>query len=182
MQIKIVGFMFLVLAFSSVRAQNLSEIEKKFGTPVKSYSVSENIWMSPEFTDDGQLCMARLYPKKIDATMNYLDSILSLEEVKQVFDNLAPVSVRGQKKEDFSGLTSSGYIFSSGVFYKNVRIDFVSSAFYLDKKQPEKVGELPKVTAAQIVTITWLNQKCVNPSVRYNKSMDARRGSSLHKI
>lgn len=162
MKIRIVGIIFLFLAFSSVQAQTLSEIEKKFGAPVKSYSVNENIWMSPEFTDDGQLCMARLYPKKIDATTNYLNSMLSLWEVKQVFDDLAPVSVRGQRKEDFGMLISGNMVFS-GFTYENVHINFVAPAFSDGKTRTEKVDEFPKVTSAQIVTITWLNRKCANP-------------------
>ena len=169
MKIKIIGIIFLVLAFSSVRAQTLSEIEKKFGAPVKSYSVSENIWMSPEFTDDGQLCMARLYPKKIDATTNYVnDSFLSLWEVKEVFDDLAPVVVRGQKKEDFGMLISGNMIFS-GFKYENVQINFISAFGFAsnlasaNKRRLAEIAEFPKVSAPQIVTISWLNRKCANP-------------------
>src|SRR5215813_5365490 len=97
---RLLDLMILTLVFfsSSVYAQTLSEIEGKYGKPIRSYSVSENVWMTPEFTADGQLCMARLYPKKIDASNNYLNSDLSLAEVEAVFGQLAPVTVRGEKK------------------------------------------------------------------------------------
>ena len=159
----------LSFSFSSVLAQTLSEIETKFGAPVKSYSVSENIWMSPEFTDDGQLCMARLYPKKIDATTDFIDSTLSLWEVKDVFDELAPVTVRGKKKEDF-GTTFTGGMAFSGFGYENVHINFVSPFGFsssckipANKRQSREVAEFPGVQLAQVVTITWLNRKCANP-------------------
>lgn len=168
MKIQIVGIIFLVLAFSSLRAQTLSEIEKKFGAPVNSYSVSENIWMSPEFTDDGQICMARLYPKKIDSKNNYLNSTLSLWEVKAVFDELAPTTYRGKQKEDF-GTTYMGGMAFSGFGYENVGIHFLSCGLSpscpvtADKRRIKEIKEFQNITSAQIVTITWLNRKCPNP-------------------
>src|SRR5690349_6503345 len=102
----------LFFSFSSARAQTLSELETKYGAPVKSYSVSENIWMSPEFTADGQLCMARLYPKKIDATTNYLSSALSPWEVEDVFNELAPNAVRGKKKQDYGMFIFGNLVFA----------------------------------------------------------------------
>jgi hypothetical protein len=151
----------LLFAVSSARAQTLSELETKYGAPVKSYSVSENIWMSPEFTPDGQLCMARLYPKKIDATTNYLSSMLSLWEVEDMFNDLAPTTARGKKKEDYGKLIIGSMVFA-GFGYENVRIDFTSplSSAFRDKKQAEEVAEFPGIQSAQIVTITWLNRKC----------------------
>jgi hypothetical protein len=143
---------------SSAWAQTLSELETKYGAPVKSYSVGENIWMSPEFTSDGQLCVARLYPKKIDAATNYVNSTLLLWEVKDVFDELAPASVRGKKKEDYGMLFSGNMIFA-GFGYENVRINFLSSPSR-NNRQTEEVAEFPGIRAPQIVTITWLNRKC----------------------
>ena len=163
MKMRIIAVLALALFFSvsSTRAQTISELETKYGAPVKSYSVSENIWMSPEFTADGQLCMARLYPKKIDATTNYLSSMLSLWEVKDVFNELAPTVVRGKKKEDYGMLISGNMIFA-GFGYENVRINFTSplSSAAREKRQAEEVAEFPGIQSAQIVTITWLNRKC----------------------
>lgn len=166
MKMRILGILALVLLFfvSSALGQTLSQIETKYGAPIKSYSVSENIWMSPEFTDDGQLCMARLYPKKIDATNNYLDSMLSLWEVEDVIDELAPANIRGKKKVDY-GLLITGNMVFAGFGYENVRINFTSplNSFFKapnDKRQSREVAEFPGVQSAQIVTITWLNRKC----------------------
>lgn len=43
-----------VLCFSSASAQTAADLEAKFGKPAEVYSVSENIWMTPEFAADGR--------------------------------------------------------------------------------------------------------------------------------
>ena len=165
---RLIGTITLVLSLSlsSVCAQSLHDVETKYGAPVRSYSVSENIWMSPEFSADGQLCLARLYPKKIDATNNYLGSMLFPWEIKDVFDKLAPVAVRGVQKENFGTLITGNMIFA-GFTYENVRINFVSSlssqAVPANKRQTREVSEFPGVHSAEIVTITWLHRTCVSP-------------------
>lgn len=168
MRTGIIGILALILVFSvpSAQAQTLSEFETKYGAPVKSYSVSEDVWMSPEFTADGQLCRARLYPKKIDATTNYLSPMLSLWEVEDVFNELAPPHVRGKRREDY-GMLITGNMVSAGFGYEKVSINFVSPLISVslvggsgDKRQAVEVAEFPGVQSTQIVTITWLDRKC----------------------
>jgi hypothetical protein len=43
----VTGLFFAVL-FSTAHAQTLSDIEKKYGAPVRAYSANEHIWMTPE--------------------------------------------------------------------------------------------------------------------------------------
>jgi hypothetical protein len=162
-----------VFSFSSVCAQTLSEIQARYGTPINSYSVSEHIWMSPEFTGDGQLCRALLYPKKIDAAKSYIMSDLSLVEVAAVFDQLASVTMRGKRKDDY-GLVGTGGMVFSGFGYEAVRINFVSSFsswFGVAKKRETK--EFPGIQSAQIATITWLHRLCVSESAQYNNPSEA---------
>ena len=164
---RLIGTIVLVLSlsFSSVCAQSLHDVETKYGAPTRSYSVSGNIWMSPQFSADAQLCLARLYPKKIDATNNYLSSTLSPWEIKDVFDKLAPIAVRGVQKENYGTLITGNMIFS-GFSYENVRINFVSSlnsrAVPANERQTGEVSEFPGVHSAGIVTITWLNRTCAS--------------------
>ena len=161
---RLLDLMILTLVFfsSSVYAQTLSEIEGKYGKPIRSYSVSENVWMTPEFTADGQLCMARLYPKKIDASNNYLNSDLSLAEVEAVFGQLAPVTVRGEKKEDYGWFATGGMVFS-GFGYEAVRINFLSSLSSWSRvANSREAKEFPGIRSAQIATITWLHRSCVS--------------------
>jgi hypothetical protein len=165
----------LVFSFSSVCAQTSSEIQARYGTPVSAYSVSEHIWMTPEFTADGQLCSARLYPKKIDASHNYLMSELSLAEVEAVFDQLAPVTVRGEKKEDY-GLVISGGAVVTAFGYEAVHINFVSSLSSWSKVANNRgAKEFPGVRSAQIATITWLHRSCVSELAQYNQRLQRTR-------
>src|SRR6266852_5702037 len=55
----------LALQVSHVSAQTALDIERAYGKPVAVYSLSENIWMTPQYAADGQVCMMRLYPKRI---------------------------------------------------------------------------------------------------------------------
>src|SRR5258705_10742005 len=76
--------------------QTASQIERKYGKPVSSYAVSEHIWMTPEFSDDGQMCRARLYPKRISADTDYLTGALAWWELKDVLNEFAPPKTRGE--------------------------------------------------------------------------------------
>ena len=162
--VRLLGFTIPILVFScsSVCAQTLSEIQARFGTPTSSYSVSEHVWMTPEFTADGQLCRVRLYPKKFDASTDYVMSELSLAEVEAVFDQLAPVTVRGEKKEDYGLIGTGGLVFAA-FGYETVRINFVSSLSSWSRVANIRgTKEFPGIRSAQIATITWLYRPCVS--------------------
>src|SRR5438034_1044502 len=81
--------------------QTAKQVQDKYGAPVSSYSVSEHIWMTPEFADDGQMCRARLYQKRISADANYLGNDLRWWELKDVLNKLAPIQNRGEKRKVF---------------------------------------------------------------------------------
>lgn len=49
-------------------SQTVSHIEQKFGKPIAVYSVSEHIWMTPEYATDGQVCRISLYPKHVSGS------------------------------------------------------------------------------------------------------------------
>lgn len=142
-----------LVSFLSAAAQSGADIETKYGPPISSYSVSENIWMTPEFTGDEQLCIVRLYPKQIDPNTNYLQGRLSRWEVKEVFDQLAPVPVRGRKLEDLGLLVIGNSVFQ-GLVYERERINFVSSLGRTIGAKEEDVAEFSGIDRPQIVTIT----------------------------
>src|SRR5215470_2411135 len=64
----------------SAFGQSRAEIEAKFGQPVNTYSVSEKIWMSPDYTLDGQVCRMTFYPRRFSSTTNYLVNELPFDE------------------------------------------------------------------------------------------------------
>ena len=164
--------LFVSAYWSQATAQTLANLETKYGAPVKLYSVDEHTWMAPEFADDGQLCMVRLFPKQIDPENNYLWNSLPLYEVKDVFDQLAPPANRGKKGDD-QGFFVAGRMAFRFFQYENVRVTFITSDFVSSNKA-ERETKLPStpaddefpgpyVRSAQIVTISWNHRKCSQP-------------------
>ena len=92
-----------ILCFNSAFGQTASEIEAKYGKPANAYSVSERIWMTPEFAADGQICRMRLYPKRVSGNINYLSKELPFDDFRFVVDQIVPISQRGAKKQPFYG-------------------------------------------------------------------------------
>lgn len=87
--------------------QTLSEINLKYGDPTYSYSVTQHIWMTPDFAGDGQVCRMRLYPKHIGSQTDYPAPQLYFEELNGALIKLVPLESRGLKREAF-GLTDFG--------------------------------------------------------------------------
>lgn len=48
----VIFILYIVPAFG----QTVSDLEMKYGKPVNAYSVSEHIWMTPEYNHNGQIC------------------------------------------------------------------------------------------------------------------------------
>jgi hypothetical protein len=72
----------LTVAAIPVASQTVSEIEKTQGKPMRAYSVSEHIWMTPDFATDGQVCRMRFYPTRFYRGTVYLDGHLIFSELK----------------------------------------------------------------------------------------------------
>src|SRR5882724_2256064 len=92
--------MILCASASASVGQQSTEIETKYGKPTSVYSVSDRIWMTPDYGNDGQLCRMRLFAKRIDGEGNYLAPTLPFEELKQTLGRLAPLKDRGKKDKD----------------------------------------------------------------------------------
>ena len=98
---KLMATLAIVLTVSSlvsVFGQSRSEIEAEFGQPVNAYVVSEEIWMSPEYASDGQVCRMTFYPRRFSSTTNYLTTQLPFDEFRRVIDVIVPVAVRGAQR------------------------------------------------------------------------------------
>jgi hypothetical protein len=91
----------LLLFVGAANAQTPSEFEKRYGKPVVAYQVSESIWMTPEYTTDGQVCIMRLHPQRFSAKANYISPNLPFPELTKVLNQLVPLKTRGAKKEPF---------------------------------------------------------------------------------
>ena len=174
----------LLLTVTTTRGQTVSELERRYGKPVSAYNVSEHIWMTPDYSSDGQVCQMRLYPKRIGPATDYLGSQLLFPELSQVLNEIVPPHLRGLKKDGF-GMTDLGGGVAWTIYgYENVSFTFISS-YKLDPDIIQKaeshvlkdldpdVVPLPKKTApslddfagskdlpTEIVTVRWNRRPC----------------------
>ena len=84
------AILLLGLFLSTAQGQTMADLERDYGKPTYAYSVSEHIWMTPEYTSDGQVCRARLYPKRISIRTESLAKELPFQELKEVLNQLIP--------------------------------------------------------------------------------------------
>lgn len=178
----------LLLCISSAIGQTPSEFEKKYGKPVISYPVSENILMTPEYTTDGQVCMMRLHPRPFAPNANYISPRLPFKELTRVLNQLIPLRTRGAKKEPFDTGAAGGGVEWMTYAYENVEFSFVSSfrpdpdSWKTRKEyvvlvepslarapvQPKPKNLAPsdndfspsQVSSVEIVTIRWNGKQC----------------------
>src|SRR5262245_10326616 len=90
-----------------VAAQTAIEIEQAFGKPILAYTVTEHIWMTPDFNADGEVCRMRFYPRRTDFYGSYLGGNLRLEELKRILNQIVPPARRG-KVITIDGLSNIG--------------------------------------------------------------------------
>src|SRR3982751_2267796 len=126
MKIKI-AIVVLLFCFNSALAQTASEIEKKYGQGTKVYSVSEHIWMTPEYGRDGHVCQMRLYPKRIAENTNYLGQTLQFEELRDVLNTMFPLEMRGPKQEGFGLTDVTSPVAWTTYAYRDVTFVFMST-------------------------------------------------------
>jgi hypothetical protein len=177
----------LLLFVSSVIGQTASEFETKYGKPVIAYQVSENIWMTPEYTAGGQVCMMRLHPRRFSSTTNYVSAHLPFQELKTVLNELVPLKTRGKKKEPFDTGAAGGGVDWMFYSYENVHFSFMASfrpepdswktrkeyVFSIEPGSPLTQPPKPKdsvpsdndfsssqVLSTEIVTIRWTGRQC----------------------
>jgi hypothetical protein len=173
----------LILYVSPAFGQTASDIEIKYGKPVNAYSVSENIWMTPEYTADGQVCQMRLYPKRIAPGTNYLSRQLPFAELKVVLNELVPPRTRGPKKESFGLTVTGGGAAWTTYPYQNITFVYISALKitsvppkpepydfpvqeFLSGGKPE--NPLPsdddfspsQASSTELVTIRWNGRRC----------------------
>ena len=176
----------LLVCVSSASGQKPSEFEAKYGKPVVAYQVSESIWMTPEYTADGKVCMMRLHPRRFSPNVNHISPSLPFPELKRVLNELVPLKTRGAKKEPFDTGATGGRMEWMSYAYENVRIRFVSpfdlasdswkmrkEYVFSVKPEPETAEPKPNDStpsdndfsssqglSTEIVTITWNGRQC----------------------
>lgn len=180
------AFLFILIASETIHAQTAAEIQSKYGKPVDVYSVSEHIWMTPEYASDGQVCSIRLYPKRISDNTNYGAHDLPFKELRDVLNALVRPETRGPKKESFGATATGGGAAWTSYDYENVTFTFVSFfparsyegvilkkgeyVFPQRESKPLHNGSSPSSndfvewvsTRTEIVTISWNGRSCTS--------------------
>lgn len=168
--------------------QTVSEVQRKYGNPVSVYTVSEHIWMTPEYSADGQVCRMRLYPRRLGVETDYLITQLPFTELSQVLNEMVPPHLRGPKKDGF-GMTSLGggtawttydyeNVSFAFIFSYKLNPDAIKNAKPLTGPDPENLPERKKTTPSladfessrnletQIVTLRWIHRSCAPGTVK----------------
>ncbi len=194
-KLRFAGIIFLLYAPYSF-GETTADIARKYEEPVRAYSVSEHIWMTPEYAVDGQVCRMRLYPKRIAGDTNYLSQKLPFEELREVLNRLVPIHKRGAKKPGFGATATGGPAAWTTFAYEKVTFTFVSSfrSLSYDNSPPLRKGDyvfsMPdsiegelrespspsnddfrygETSESDIVTVTFNNQSCARQRVTRHK-------------
>jgi hypothetical protein len=172
-----------IFCVSYVFGQAASDIETKYGKPTKAYAVSQNIWMTPEYADNGQVCEMLLYPRRIGTDNINLSRKMPLEELQNVLKELVPVNVRGARKEQPNTATGGGvswttytyekvtFIFSFSFKVEPNALNQSKPYIFSDQKFPstgqsttssQSDGDFSvnDIRTAEMVTIKWNGRKC----------------------
>jgi hypothetical protein len=173
-----------LLCVCTAAGQTVSDIEGRYGKPSNVYSVSEHIWMMSEYAADGQVCRARLFPKRVSTDTNYLSVKLPSEELREVLNQMAPLVARGVKKEPFGVTATGGGAAWTTYPYEKVTFTFTSS-FEVDadpenrlkpytfsvressstikagNTAPSDADLFPgRASGAEVVTLKWNDRRC----------------------
>jgi hypothetical protein len=140
----------LLLSFVSPQSSRFSAYKA-----VEAYEIRPGILMMPRYSDNGQVCEIGLERRHYSPEIIRLDSILSREEIDQIFEELVPANERGPRSKDLAGnlITLGGHSITTNIDFENVSIQVFSE-------------ELPASNQREIVerdivaTAHWKNRKC----------------------
>lgn len=174
----------LVLSVTPVVGQTAAEIEEAYGKPTLAYSVTQHIWMTPDFAANGQVCKMRFYPKRVGRDAAYLGGKLDSVELKWILNNIVPPASRGNAKSMLGLGNIGGGMADANYEYEKVSFTLAFSFnTNIDPKDLEKgefvlldsitADEVPKPTPTpasesdfdrsptpEIVILRWNDQTC----------------------
>jgi hypothetical protein len=136
----------LLTCFTSAYGQTGTDIETTYGQRQPVYSVSSHIWMTPDYARDGQVCRMRLYPKRVDASINYVGVGLQYDELRQLLNSLVPLDKRGMKSKINFGSTATGGP-AAWTTYPYERVTFTFTSSFL----PAKLDESPRLRKGEFI-------------------------------
>ena len=138
---------FLAVAVSGL-TQTTTDLEKKYGSPVKEYEVRPGIVMTATYSNEGQVC--KMYVERRHFSETGFDQRLYLpqEIIIELIDELVPTELRGGKTkgDGFSRIT--GQVSDQIYDYENVSITVLASAASSD------------CSGGVALIIKWKNRAC----------------------
>lgn len=119
---------------------------------IEAYEVRPHILMMPRYSADGNPCELVLERLHYSPTMIDLDSALSRKEIDDVFNELVPVTERGEKAKDADLMTLFGVAASTTEDFEKITIE-ISGAVRLEGKHKRIVEDV-------VATLTWKHRTC----------------------
>jgi hypothetical protein len=107
--------------------QTSSDLERKYGSPVKEYEVRPGILMTATYSDDGQVC--KMYVERRHFSETGFDQRLYLppEVIIELIDELVPTELRGGKTKGGGFSRITGSLADQTYDYENVSITVLAS-------------------------------------------------------
>jgi len=129
----------LVLSVTPVVGQTATEIEEAYGKPTLAYTVTEHIWMTPDFAANGQVCQMRFYPKRVGRDAAYLGGKLDSAELKWILNHIVPPASRGNAKSLLGNGNGGGGMATANYEYEKVTFTLAFTInTHIDPKDLEK--------------------------------------------
>jgi hypothetical protein len=178
----------VVLSCILVNAQNSREIERTYRKQPDIYLVSETLWMTPSYSENGQVCMMRVYPRAISKNASYLGPYLDINSALNFINRLFPVETRGRRESGFGMSDLGGGVIWTSFNYDNVQFVFISTydqtklVEQMAKSEPVDLGPIDEAAIAEsqkredaksddqlmrehalnerVLEIYWPNRKC----------------------
>ncbi len=162
-------FFALSICLISTSGQTVSEINKQYGSRIRTYSVSAKIWMTPQYDSKGNVCEMTLYPKRFDGSTVYMRAVALDSLGLELFLNKIITSEERKKKPYLGGLAAGGVI-TSWYLYKDVTFTFYTSmevtggTFKPLSSNEDEIGKRENkaegFVKAEIVTVRWNRRNC----------------------
>ena len=101
--ILLAGVILVISALPAV-GQTSSDLERKFGPPIKAFEVRPGVLMTVTYADDGRACQMVLERRRATDSGISTETTFSNELVEGLLDDLVPAAERG-KQSTLYGLT-----------------------------------------------------------------------------
>ncbi len=108
-------------------AQTIADIESKYGKPTQIYEIRPGIMMTVKFDAEGQATDIKIARQAITDSTIYLGVLLPDDLVKEIIDELVPISKRGKMPRE-GDTFFAGHVGLRTDDYGNVTITYHSSA------------------------------------------------------